>query len=225
MNTEHVILTQHYPSPCGDLILGSYEDRLCLCNWVIEKHQGRVDKRLQNLLNADYKEGKSDIIQEAARQLDEYFKRERTTFDIPILFTGTDFQKKVWHKLLEIPYGQTLSYGEMAKRLDIPNAVRAVANANGANAISIFVPCHRVIGSDRSLTGYGGGLTAKKYLLEMESIATALITPIFPHHVTHPYRVKREQRGRGICITLFPLSKVLSLLSLPCPVVLRGTLH
>ena len=157
MNTEHVILTQHYPSPCGDLILGSYEDRLCLCNWVIEKHQGRVDKRLQNLLNADYKEGKSDIIQEAARQLDEYFKRERTTFDIPILFTGTDFQKKVWHKLLEIPYGQTLSYGEMAKRLDIPNAV----------------PCHRVIGSDRSLTGYGGGLTAKKYLLEMESIATA----------------------------------------------------
>lgn len=162
MNTKHVILTQHYPSPCGDLILGSYEDRLCLCNWVIEKHQGRVDKRLQNLLNADYKEGKSDIIQEAARQLDEYFKRERTTFDIPILFTGTDFQKKVWHKLLEIPYGQTLSYGEMAKRLDIPNAVRAVANANGANAISIFVPCHRVIGSDRSLTGYGGGLTAKK---------------------------------------------------------------
>ena len=139
---------------------------------MIEKHQGRVDKRLQNLLNADYKEGKSDIIQEAARQLDEYFKRERTTFDIPILFIGTDFQKKVWHKLLEIPYGQTLSYGEMAKRLDIPNAVRAVANANGANAISIFVPCHRVIGSDRSLTGYGGGLTAKKYLLELESMAT-----------------------------------------------------
>ena len=172
MNTKHVILTQHYPSPCGDLILGSYEDRLCLCNWVIEKHQGRVDKRLQNLLNADYKEGKSDIILEAARQLDEYFIRERTTFDIPILFTGTDFQKKVWHKLLEIPYGQTLSYGEMAKRLDIPNAVRAVANANGANALSIFVPCHRVIGSNRSLTGNGGGLTAKKYLLELESIAT-----------------------------------------------------
>ena len=73
---------------------------------------------------------------------------------------------------LEIPYGQTLSYGEMAKRLDIPNAVRAIANANGANAISIFVPCHRVIGSDRSLTGYGGGLTAKKYLLELESMAT-----------------------------------------------------
>ena len=182
MNTKHVILTQHYPSPCGDLILGSYEDRLCLCNWVIEKHQGRVDKRLQNLLNADYKEGKSDIIQEAARQLDEYFKRERTTFDIPILFTGTDFQKKVWHKLLEIPYGQTLSYGEMAKRLDIPNAVRTVANANGANAISIFVPCHRVIGSDRSLTGYGGGLTAKKYLLELESIATVgiLASSLYP---------------------------------------------
>ena len=89
MNTEHVILTQHYPSPCGDLILGSYEDRLCLCNWVIEKHQGRVDKRLQNLLNADYKEGKSDIIQEAARQLDEYFKREY----------GTNYWKSLMDKL------------------------------------------------------------------------------------------------------------------------------
>ena len=105
MNTKHVILTQHYPSPCGDLILGSYEDRLCLCNWVIEKHQGRVDKRLQNLLNADYKEGKSDIIQEAARQLDEYFKRERTTFDIPILVRisrkkyGTNYWKSLMDKL------------------------------------------------------------------------------------------------------------------------------
>ena len=105
MNTKHVILTQHYPSPCGDLILGSYEDRLCLCNWVIEKHQGRVDKRLQNLLNADYKEGKSDIIQEAARQLDEYFKRERTTFDIPIPVRisrkkyGTNYWKSLMDKL------------------------------------------------------------------------------------------------------------------------------
>ena len=95
MNTKHVILTQHYPSPCGDLILGSYEDRLCLCNWVIEKHQGRVDKRLQNLLNADYKEGKSDIIQEAARQLDEYFKRER----ISRKKYGTNYWKSLMDKL------------------------------------------------------------------------------------------------------------------------------
>lgn len=158
------IQIQHYHSPCGDLILGSYGNELCLCNWVIEKHQGRVDKRLQSLLNADYAIHASDITQEAARQLDEYFGRKRTTFDIPLLFAGTDFQKNVWRALLEIPYGQTLSYGEMARRLGLPNAVRAVANANGANAISIFAPCHRVIGSNRSLTGYGGGIEAKNFV-------------------------------------------------------------
>ena len=89
-------------------------------------------------------------------------------FDIPLLFIGTEFQKNVWHKLLEIPYGKTVSYGELAKLLGIPKAVRAVANANGANAISIFAPCHRVIGSDHSLTGYGGGLAAKRLLLDLE---------------------------------------------------------
>lgn len=114
---------------------------------------------------------------EAARQLDEYFGRKRTTFDIPLLFAGTDFQKNVWRTLLEIPYGQTLSYGEMARRLGLPNSVRAVANANGANAISIFAPCHRVIGSNRSLTGYGGGIEAKKFLLELEQERTLGVFP------------------------------------------------
>lgn len=172
MIEDNVIKVQYYHSPCGDLILGSYGNRLCLCNWVIEKHQGRVDKRLQSLLNADYETHASDITQEAARQLDEYFERKRTTFDIPLLFAGTDFQKKVWRALLEIPYGQTLSYGEMARRLGLSKAVRAVANANGANAISIFAPCHRIIGSNRSLTGYGGGIEAKKFLLELEQERT-----------------------------------------------------
>ena len=88
---------------------------------------------------------------------------------MPLLFVGTDFQKAVWNELLKIPFGKTVSYGEMALRIGMPKAVRAVANANGANSISIFAPCHRVIGSDRSLTGYGGGLSAKKFLLELES--------------------------------------------------------
>ena len=124
------------------------------------------------MLCSEFEVGTSEVIEKAARQLDEFFAGKRKEFDVPLLFVGTDFQKTVWNELLEIPFGKTVSYGEMAKRLDIPNAVRAVANANGANALSIFVPCHRVIGSDRSLTGYGGGLTAKKYLLELESIAT-----------------------------------------------------
>ena len=123
---------------------------------------------------AGYEEKTSNIIQETSKQLDEYFDGKRTVFDIPMLFAGTDFQKKVWHKLLEIPYGVTISYGELATQLGMPKAVRAVANANGANAISIIVPCHRVIGSDHSLTGYGGGLAAKKKLLELESVEKTL---------------------------------------------------
>lgn len=165
---DNKILTQTYFSPCGPMLLGSFQDKLCLCNWLNEKHPGRVDKRLQAGLHARYEPQASDITQEAVRQLDEYFTGERKSFDMPLLFVGSDFQKSVWQMLLEIPYGQTISYGEMARRIGMPKAVRAVANANGANAISIFAPCHRVIGSDHSLTGYGGGLEAKKFLLELE---------------------------------------------------------
>lgn len=168
MKAANNIHIQRYHSPCGDLILGSFDGKLCLCDWDTEKHRHLVDIRLQKLLQAGYEENTSEIIQEAGKQLDEYFSGKRTAFDIPLLFAGTDFQKRVWHKLLEIPYGLTLSYGELAKQLGIPKAVRAVANANGANALSIFVPCHRVIGSNRSLTGYAGGLEAKKKLLNLE---------------------------------------------------------
>ena len=163
-----IIRVQRYVSPCGELMLGAWEGQLCLCNWSKEKHPGRVEARLQRLLRATYREESSDITQEAARQLDEYFRRERRTFDLPLLFAGTSFQKQVWQRLLEIPYGQTLSYGGLAARLGQPKAVRATANANGANALSIIVPCHRIIGSDHSLTGYGGGTDTKKFLLELE---------------------------------------------------------
>ena len=95
-------------------------------------------------------------------------KPAQTAAHIPLLFTGTAFQEKVWRQLLEIPYGQAISYGEMAKRLGIPRSVRAVANANGANALCIFAPCHRVVGSNGSLAGFGGGLEAKRFLLALE---------------------------------------------------------
>lgn len=127
---------------------------------------------MQTLLNAGYTEMTSEIIEETRRQLDEYFRHERQAFDIPLLTAGTEFQKSVWNSLMEIPYGQTITYGEMATRLGKPAAVRAVANANGANAISIIIPCHRVIGSNNTLTGYGGGLRAKKFLLELEQTQT-----------------------------------------------------
>lgn len=170
MKEKNIIKIRRYESPCGTLMLGSYGDKLCLCDWQVEKHRDHVNRRLKRVLNAEFEEGRSDIIEKAMQQLDEFFAGTRREFEIPLLFAGTDFQKTVWEELLKIPYGQTISYGEMARRIGMPKAVRAVANANGANSISIFAPCHRVIGSDRSLTGYGGGLDAKRKLLELEEI-------------------------------------------------------
>lgn len=162
------IITCHYLSPAGELILGSYGSKLCLCDWATEKRRERIDRRIAKALNAVFTEGESEITEKATTQLNEYFAHQRTSFDIPLLFAGSDFQKQVWNKLLDISYGQTMSYGEMARQLGCPTAVRAVANANGANAISIIVPCHRIIGSNHQLTGYAGGLDAKRMLLDLE---------------------------------------------------------
>lgn len=169
MIRNNKIWIQHYHTPCGDLLLGSFEEKLCLCNWMTGNRRLRIDHRLQSFLHAEYCEGTSDILEEARNQLDAYFRRERRQFELSLLCIGTDFQKSVWQKLLEIPYGTTISYAELSRWLGQPKAVRAVANANGANPISIFIPCHRVIGSNHSLIGYGGGLPAKQMLLKVES--------------------------------------------------------
>jgi methylated-DNA-[protein]-cysteine S-methyltransferase len=104
-----------------------------------------------------------------ARQLEEYFAGERTTFDIPLRMQGGPFEREVWAELRQIPYGETASYGEIARRVGKPHAPRAVGAANGRNPIAIIVPCHRVIGSDGTLTGYGGGLERKRALLDLEA--------------------------------------------------------
>lgn len=105
----------------------------------------------------------------AAAQLAAYFAGERTAFDLPLAPQGTPFQRRVWQALREVPYGTTTSYGELARRIGRPGAVRAVGLANGRNPLPIVVPCHRVIGADGSLTGYGGGLDRKRYLLGLEA--------------------------------------------------------
>jgi methylated-DNA-[protein]-cysteine S-methyltransferase len=110
---------------------------------------------------------------EAVRQLEEYFAGNRRNFNLPLCLNGTLFQQRVWRALTEIPYGETWSYGELAKRIGNPNASRAVGLANGRNPIAILVPCHRVIGADGSLTGYGGGLQRKQWLLAHEGLALA----------------------------------------------------
>ena len=114
-------------------------------------------------------EGTSPMLDDAERQLGEYFLGERTTFDLPLDVDGTDFQRRCWLALATIPYGQTVSYGEQARRIGYgPEKARAVGAANGQNPLPIVLPCHRVIGADGSLTGFGGGLHVKRYLLEHE---------------------------------------------------------
>ena len=167
----NAIRIKRYLSPVGELLVGSFDGKLCICDWAHEKRRDINDRRIRHALHAVYEDGASDTIERAIAQLDEYFDHKRTFLDIPLLFAGTDFQKKVWNELLEIPYGATASYAGLSQRLSNPKAVRAVAAANGANALSIFVPCHRIIGSNRQLTGYAGGLPAKKLLLELESPA------------------------------------------------------
>lgn len=167
---KKTINTQTYHSLCGDLLLGSFEGKLCLCDWREEEHRLLADRRLERSLNAVMTDIPSEITAKAAQELDEYFAGRRRSFDLPLLFVGTEFQEKVWNTLLEVPYGETRSYGWMAEMIGNPKAVRAVGTANGSNSISIFAPCHRIIGSNGSLTGYGGGLPAKKFLLELEGV-------------------------------------------------------
>ena len=163
----NAIRIKRYLSPVGELLVGSFDGKLCICDWAHEKRRDINDRRIRHALHAVYEDGASDTIERAIAQLDEYF-------DIPLIFTGTDFQNSVWRELQNIPYGKTVSYGELARKLGCPKAVRAVAEANGANPISIFVPCHRVIGSDRKLVGYGGGLEAKEGLLALEQASGGL---------------------------------------------------
>ncbi len=162
------IITSYFKSPVGELIIGSHNNKLCICDWRFRKMRSAVDKRIKNALSADFEQGNSEIIEQTMFQLKEYFNSQRNSFNLPLLFVGTDFQKLVWDELVSIPYGQTKSYIQLAKKIDNVGAVRAVASANGANAISIIVPCHRIIGADGNLTGYAGGLSAKKNLLILE---------------------------------------------------------
>ena len=166
---ENLISLQHYDSPCGRLVLASFADRLCLCDWSDNPFAERNRRRIEKYLKATSKTETTSVLEETKRQLDEYFAGKRKAFDIQLCLVGTDFQHKVWNALRSIPYGSTKSYKDIAQCIGKPKAVRAVAGAIGANAISILIPCHRVIGSNHSLTGYAGGLEAKRGLLGMET--------------------------------------------------------
>ena len=162
------IIFEYFQTPYGEMKLASFGDKLCMADWRYRKMREKIDRRLESGLDAEFTEGNSEIIDETKRQLNEYFQGKRKEFDIPLLFAGSDFQKKVWEELLKIPYGKTETYLGLSGRLGDTKAIRAVAAANGANAISIIVPCHRIVGSNGEMTGYAGGKNVKRKLLELE---------------------------------------------------------
>ena len=164
-----------YKSPCGDLVLGGACGTLCLCDWRDSPRREANMRRLLRDTRGGCAEGDTALLRRAAAQLDEYFSGCRKRFSLPLCPAGTDFQRSVWHALSLVPYGATASYADIAHALGRTRGVRAVAQAIGANPLSIVVPCHRVIGANGSLTGYAGGLAAKRYLLELERRGAAVV--------------------------------------------------
>jgi methylated-DNA-[protein]-cysteine S-methyltransferase len=150
-------------SPIGPLTLIAQDGRLAGVHMEITRY--RPDA---GVVGAAVASGSDPVFAAAAEQLDAYFRGELTSFDLPLSLDGTRFQRSVWAALQSIPYGQTISYGELARRIGQPSASRAVGLANGRNPVAIVVPCHRVIGADGSLTGYGGGMDRKRFLLGLE---------------------------------------------------------
>jgi methylated-DNA-[protein]-cysteine S-methyltransferase len=151
-----------YESPIGPLLMMSDGTALTGLHTEADRHRPQVQP---DWIRNDH----AAPFAEVAAQLDAYFAGQRTEFDLPLRPHGTEFQLAVWRKLLDIPFGETISYAELARRVGNPNASRAVGHANSRNPISIIVPCHRVIGADKSLTGYAGGLERKRALLAHEA--------------------------------------------------------
>lgn len=169
--SENRIIISHYKSKFGELLIGDYQGQLCVCDWQYRKMRSQIDDRMQTGLNANYIKGNTSIIDSTIEQLEQYFAGDRKNFDVPLKLLGTEFQKEVWKELLKIPFGVTETYLGLSRKMNNEGAIRAIASANGANAISIIVPCHRIIGSDGKLVGYAGGLETKKKLLLLENAA------------------------------------------------------
>jgi AraC family transcriptional regulator of adaptative response/methylated-DNA-[protein]-cysteine methyltransferase len=163
-----MIKTIKIETPLGEMIAGATDQGVCLLEFHDRKMLPKEYRDLEKLLNTTIEEGENKHLKTIRKQLREYFDGKRKEFTIPLVTPGSEFQQAVWKELLNIKFGATRSYQEQAIALKSPDSVRAVANANGLNRISIVIPCHRVIGSDGRLTGYGGGLKRKRWLLDHE---------------------------------------------------------
>ena len=165
---RRIVLT-FLESPLGPLLAGASEEGICLLEYPDRRMLERNLLTLRERFGCPAVPGSHPLLTQLRRELEAYFAGRRRAFDVPIAARGTPFQEMVWRELARIPHGTTISYAELARRVGRPSARRAVARANGQNRISILIPCHRVIGQDGSLTGYGGGLWRKRLLLHLES--------------------------------------------------------
>ncbi len=166
--TKNTVLIDRLTTPIGPMFICATERGICLLEFTNRRMLESEFQDLQRRLKSPILTGRNQHIEQAISELTEYFNGERKKFSVMLDPQGTAFQQSVWQVLLDIPYGKTISYLQQAELLNRSSAVRAVANANGANKISIIIPCHRVIGSDGKLTGYGGGLERKRWLLDLE---------------------------------------------------------
>lgn len=162
------IFTTIIKTPIGELIAGANDEGICLFDFPYRKMIRVIKDRISAGSGEDFEEGDHPHFKTLRSQLDEYFSGLRKSFDLPLVLTGTDFQKTVWSALKEIPFGETRSYKAQSIYLKNENAIRAIARANGENGLAILIPCHRVIGENGSLVGYAGGLPAKQWLLDHE---------------------------------------------------------
>jgi AraC family transcriptional regulator, regulatory protein of adaptative response / methylated-DNA-[protein]-cysteine methyltransferase len=163
-----MIKTTKIETPLGEMVAGATDEGVCLLEFLDRKILPSELNDLTRLLGTKTEEGENKHLKALRKQLKEYFAGKRKEFNIPLVIPGTEFQRSVWIELQNIKFGDTRSYLEQAEALKSPESIRAVANANGMNRISILIPCHRVIGSNGRLVGYGGGLKRKKWLLDHE---------------------------------------------------------
>jgi AraC family transcriptional regulator of adaptative response/methylated-DNA-[protein]-cysteine methyltransferase len=163
-----MIKTIKIETPLGVMIAGATDEGVCLLEFSDRRMLNTEYKDLAKYFNTTIQEGENKHFNILRKQLKEYFEGSRKEFSVPLVTPGTTFQQAVWKELMNIQYGTTRSYQEQSVALGKPDSIRAVANANGMNRISIIIPCHRVIGSDGRLTGYGGGLNRKRWLIDHE---------------------------------------------------------
>jgi AraC family transcriptional regulator, regulatory protein of adaptative response / methylated-DNA-[protein]-cysteine methyltransferase len=165
---QEMITTTKIETELGIMIAGAVDEGICLLEFSDRRMLNTEYKDLARYFDTKIEEGENSHFKTLLLQLREYFEGTRKDFTVPLITPGTDFQQAVWKELMKIPYGTTRSYMEQSIALGKPDSIRAIANANGMNRVSIIIPCHRVIGSDGHLTGYGGGLKRKKWLLDHE---------------------------------------------------------